>query len=190
MVAEARGVRLTPADRDSILGGTRALPPHGDVRPALERLRTEGFRLVTLTNSAISSSGPVDAVKRFKPAPEPYRHVAQELGVGIRDLRMVAAHAWDVLGALQVGCVAAFVARPGKVLYPLGPRPGIVAPDFSILSTQILARDPNAEALPNTGDFRGVVDYPIVSSGKTHVTATKTARRALNVDDESPGGSV
>jgi 2-haloacid dehalogenase len=157
MVAEARGVRLASADRDRILGGTRSLPAHPDVRPALERLRNEGFRLVTLTNSAPAAvetqlknagladlferSFSVDTVKRFKPANEPYHHVAQELSVGIGDLRMVAAHAWDVLGALQAGCVAAFIARPGKVLYPLGPKPDIVAPDFRSAADAIAARD-------------------------------------------------
>jgi 2-haloacid dehalogenase len=83
----------------------------------------------------------VDAVKRFKPAPEPYRHVANEMGVGVGDLRMVAAHAWDIVGALQAGCVAAFVARPGQVLYPLGPKPDIIGPDCHAIAEQILTRD-------------------------------------------------
>jgi 2-haloacid dehalogenase len=157
MVAESRGTRLTSEDRDRILTGTRSLPAHADVRPALERLRKEGFRTATLTNSAPAAveqqlknagltdmferSFSVDAVKRFKPAPEPYRYVAQQLGVGVSDLRMVAAHAWDVLGALQAGCVAAFIARPGKVLYPLGPKPDVIVPDFRALAEQILTRD-------------------------------------------------
>lgn len=157
MVAETRGVRLPSEDRNRVLAGTRSLPAHADVRPALERLRNEGFRLVTLTNSAPAAaeqqlknagladlferSFSVDAVKRFKPAPEPYRHVAQEMGVGMSDLRMVAAHAWDVHGALQAGCLAAFVSRPGKVLFPLGPKPDIVAPDFQSLAEAIAARD-------------------------------------------------
>src|SRR5262249_30973538 len=84
-----------------------------------------GFRLVTLTNSSPATveaqlknaglsgfferSFSVDAVKRFKPAPEPYRYVANELGVATSDLRMVAAHAWDIVGSLQAGCVAAFI---------------------------------------------------------------------------------
>lgn len=158
MVAEARGVRLAAEDHDRILGATRSLPAHPDVRPGLERLRKEGFRLVTLTNSApvaveqqlknagltdlFERSFSVDAVKRFKPAPEPYRHVAQQLGVTVGDVRIVAAHAWDIVGALQAGCLAAFVARPGKVLYPLGPKPDIVAPDFQTVAEQIVARDP------------------------------------------------
>lgn len=157
MVAESRGTRLAPEDRDRILTGTRSLPAYPDVRPGLERLRKEGFRTVTLTNSApvaveqqlknagltdmFERSFSVDAVKRFKPAAEPYRYVAQQLGVEIGDLRMVAAHAWDIVGALQAGCVAAFIARPGKVAYPLGPKPDIIAPDFRALAEQILARD-------------------------------------------------
>jgi 2-haloacid dehalogenase len=155
MVAAARGTTLAADDRNRILGGMRTLPSHSDVGPGLERLRQEGFRLVTLTNNApavveqqLKSAGlsgffersfSVDAVKRFKPAPEPYREVARELGVQPGGLRMVAAHAWDVLGAMQAGCAAAFVARPGKVLYPLGPRPDVVAQDFVTLAERILA---------------------------------------------------
>jgi 2-haloacid dehalogenase len=157
MVAESRGARLSSDDRAAILAGTRSLPAHPDVRPGLERLRRAGFRTVTLTNSPpavvelqlknaglaelFERSFSVDAVKRFKPAPEPYRHVAEQLGVGVGDLRLIAAHAWDVAGALQAGCAAAFVARPGKVLYPLAPRPDVVVPDFGELATQIVARD-------------------------------------------------
>jgi 2-haloacid dehalogenase len=145
MLAESRRVSLTPELRQRIGAGLRSLPAHPDVRPALDALRRHGFRLVTLTNSAPSAvaqqlanagladcferSFSVDDVQRFKPAPEPYRQVATELGVAVGDLRLVAAHAWDVVGALRAGCAAAFVARPGKVLYPLGPRPDIVAPD-------------------------------------------------------------
>jgi 2-haloacid dehalogenase len=144
MVAEVRGTRLAPEDRD--------------VRPGLERLRKEGFRMVTLTNSApvaveqqlknagitdlFERSFSVDTVKRFKPAPEPYRYVAKELGVSVGDLRMVAAHPWDVVGALQAGCTAAFIARPGKVLYPLGPKPDIIAPDIQAVAEQVVAREP------------------------------------------------
>lgn len=158
MVASSRGVTLTTEDRNSILGGMRALPAYPDVRGGLERLRQAGFRLVTLTNSAPAAveqqltnarlndlferSFSVDTVKRFKPAPEPYHHVARELGVTTGALRMVAAHAWDVVGALQAGCAAAFIARPGKVLYPLAPKPDVVAPDLLAAADRIIAADP------------------------------------------------
>jgi 2-haloacid dehalogenase len=157
MTAAARGATLSADDRNTILTGMRTLPPFKDVRPGLERLRQSGFRLVTLTNSApamveqqLKTAGltdlferafSVDAVKRFKPAPEPYRYVARQLDVATSDLRMIAAHAWDIVGALQAGCAAAFVARPGKSLYPLGPKPDIVAQDLIDAADRILAVD-------------------------------------------------
>jgi 2-haloacid dehalogenase len=52
---------------------------------------------------------------------------------------MVAAHAWDIVGAMQAGCRAAFVARPGKVLYPLAPAPDIVGADVRAVAEQIVA---------------------------------------------------
>jgi 2-haloacid dehalogenase len=157
MTAASRGVSLSADDRSQILGGMRTLPPHPEVRDGLARLRQAGFRMVTLTNSAsavveqqLKNAGltefferafSVDTVRRFKPAPEPYRYVADELRVEPNDLRMVAAHAWDVVGAVQAGWAAAFVARPGKVLYPLAPKPDIVEADIGSVASRIVATD-------------------------------------------------
>ena len=120
-------------------------------------LRQAGFRLVTLTNSPpavveqqLANAGltdfferafSVDAVRRFKPAAEPYLFVASALDVAPANLRLVAAHAWDIVGALQAGYAAAFVARPGKVLYPLAPHPDIAEPDLIAVARRIIARD-------------------------------------------------
>ncbi|MCA1560771.1 MAG: haloacid dehalogenase type II [Acidobacteria bacterium] len=157
MTAESRGVSLAADDRTQILSGMRSLPAHSDVRDGLGRLRKAGFRMATLTNSAspvveqqlknagitefFERSFSVDAVRRFKPAREPYDFVAKELNADAASLRMVAAHAWDVVGAMQAGWVAAFVARPGKVLYPLAPKPDIVSPDLRTVADGIIALD-------------------------------------------------
>ena len=154
MTAYARGVALTTARRDRILQGMLTLPPHADVPAGLQAMRDAGLRLVTLTNNPPESvqqqlayaglasffdrSFSVDAVQRFKPAVDTYRSVAEALDVPMDRLRLVAAHAWDVLGALRAGCAAAFVARPGKVLFPLGPQPDIVGPDFNAVARQIV----------------------------------------------------
>ena len=127
MTAAAHGLSLTPADRNAVLSGLVSLPPHADVQDGLRRLREAGFRLVTLTNSAPAAveqqlknagiseyferSFSVDEVRKFKPAPEVYRLVAEELHVEPSELRLVAAHAWDVLGAMREGCGAAQSAR-------------------------------------------------------------------------------
>lgn len=157
MVASARSVTLPPADRSRILQGMLTLPAHPDVRDGLQIMREAGLRLVTLTNSAPTAvqqqlqnaglsafferSFSVDDVRRFKPAAEAYRSVADGLGLPVERLRLVAAHAWDIVGALRAGFAAAFVARPGKVLYPLGPQPDIVGPDFRKVAQAIVATE-------------------------------------------------
>src|SRR5207249_7352276 len=50
MVASARGITLSAADRNRILQGMLTLPAHPDVR--VQTMRDAGLRLVTLTNSA------------------------------------------------------------------------------------------------------------------------------------------
>jgi 2-haloacid dehalogenase len=154
MVAERQGVKLSDEDKGQILSGMQELPPHPEVEENLARLRDAGIRLATLTNSTqqvadaqIDNSGlreyfdqvlSADAVKRLKSAPEPYRMAAENLGVEIGQVRVVADHAWDVAGALQAGCAAAFVARPGMVLNPLFERPDIVRSNLREVADGIL----------------------------------------------------
>jgi 2-haloacid dehalogenase len=154
MVAEREGVYLSEVDKQEILGGMRELPPHPEVAKSLERLREAGLRMATLTNSTrevaeaqMENSGlrgyfeqilSADAVKRLKPAPEPYRMAAESLGVEMGQVRLIAAHSWDVAGALRAGCAAAFVARPGMVLDPLVERPDVVGVDLRELADRIL----------------------------------------------------
>lgn len=155
MTAARRGMGLSDEDRRDILGGMRELPPHPEVPEALDRLRDAGIRLAALTNSTkevanaqLSNAGiadrfeqilSADTVKRLKPAPEPYRAAAKSLGIGIEEVRLVAAHAWDVAGAMRAGCAAAFVARPGMVLDPLVQMPDVVGSDLNEVASLIIA---------------------------------------------------
>jgi len=157
VVAAKRGAELADDDRQAILGGMRTLPPHPEVESSLEKLRSAGFRLATLTNSmpevgeaqmANAGLAPLferllsaDAAGRLKPAPEVYRMAAEQLEVGIREIRLVAAHAWDVTGAMRAGCRGAFVARPGMVLDPTGETPDIVGRDLREVAAAIIATD-------------------------------------------------
>jgi 2-haloacid dehalogenase len=154
MVAKRQGVDLSDEDKQRILGDMQELPPHPEVEDALGRLRDAGIRLAALTNSTqqvadaqIDNSGlrdyfeqvlSADTVQRLKPAPEPYRMAAESLGVEVGQVRLVAAHAWDVVGAMRAGCAAAFVARPGMVLNPLAARPGVVGTDLREVADKIL----------------------------------------------------
>lgn len=154
MLAQRRGTDLTDRDRGVILGAMRTLPPHPDVVPALERLRRSGRRLAALTNSPpeiaqaqLTNAGvatfmeailSVDAVKSLKPAAKVYRYAARQLGVAPAGMRLIAAHAWDVAGAMRAGCAAAFVARPGRVPDPLFAVPDVVAPDLLGVAEQLI----------------------------------------------------
>ena len=153
VAAEESAVLSSAAERE-ILGLMTELPAFPDVRPALGRLAAGGVRHVALTNGTRKSAkrqvkfaglaealGEVysaEAVKRYKPAPEPYRYVAGELGVKPKKLLLVAAHDWDVAGAAAAGLRTAFVARPGQALDPDGGRPDYRARDLGELAGQLL----------------------------------------------------
>lgn len=155
MVADRLGRSLTDDDRRQILGTMRELPPYPEVRESLQRLKAAGFRLGTLTNSTkhvaeaqMRNAGlsdlfeqvlSADEVQRLKPAAEPYRMAAERFGVPISAVRLVAAHAWDIAGALRAGCKAAFVARPGMVLDPIQELPDIVGRDLREVVAKIIA---------------------------------------------------
>ncbi len=146
----------TEQQRKNILSIMRELPPHPDVPQGLETLRKKGFPLAALTNSTASTAEAqlnhagirnyfqfvfsADTVKRLKPAPEPYQMVATGLGVAPNSLLMVAAHSWDIAGAIRADWSGAFVARPGQILDALTPKPAFVAPDLVDLARQILSR--------------------------------------------------
>jgi 2-haloacid dehalogenase len=80
-----------------------------------------------------------DSVRKLKPAPEPYLAVAQRFDLAISDVRLVAAHAWDISGALAAGCRAALIRRPGVVASPLGAQPDMVGPSLTEVVDQTLA---------------------------------------------------
>ena len=154
MVAQRAGRDLTDAQAEAIVGGMRRLPPHGDVPDALRRLRKAGFRQVTITNSPLDVARDqlafagltdlfddvisADEVSQLKPGPRPYHLVAERLGVPIEQVRLIAAHAWDVSGALAAGARAAFVARPGAVLSPLGAAPDIIGADVAAVADSLI----------------------------------------------------
>lgn len=157
VLARRRGRALGDDEAKRILSRMRELPSHSDVRPALEMLKGRGFRLAALTNSTaeveqaqLSNAGladlfeqalSADAVKRLKPAPEPYRMAAERMGTDVAGMRMIAAHDWDVAGAMRAGCAAAFVERPGRLLDPVFPRPDVVGSDMRAVAEAIAAAE-------------------------------------------------
>ncbi len=158
MVAAIRGVTVADADIDELKKLMNTMPAHPDVVPALTRLRDAGFRMVTLTNSASAASPTpleragigkffersfsVEAVRKFKPAPETYRLVATELGLETRDLCLVACHLWDTIGAQAAGSRGALITRPHNAILPAAevPIPDLTAATLTDLADQIISR--------------------------------------------------
>jgi 2-haloacid dehalogenase len=138
----------------AIIEPMRHLPPHADVEPALRGLRTDGFRLMALTNSSregvyaqLGNAGitglfdhvlSTEDVHAFKPDPRPYRYALHVAGASPGEVLMVSAHAWDLVGAHAVGLQTAFVSRPGATMYPNVERPDHVVADLSELATTLL----------------------------------------------------
>lgn len=157
MLADRLGMQVTGTQADEMVHRMDSLPAHPEVPEALRRLRDTSLKTVALVNSReavgeaqLANAGirdcfdavvSADSVRHLKPAPEPYRLVAETFGVGVSEIRLVAAHSWDISGALAAGCRAAFVARPGMVLSPIGAQPDIIGRDIAAIVDQIVAVD-------------------------------------------------
>jgi 2-haloacid dehalogenase len=137
---------------DAVIERMKQLPPHPDAAPALEKLRAGGRQLAALTNSTLEVATAqldnaglsfdailsADQVQALKPRPEPYHLVARHFDTEPAEVTLVAAHAWDISGALAAGCKAAFVRRPGKAPTPVGDQPDIVGDDLHEVARQII----------------------------------------------------
>lgn len=157
MLGASRAQPVAEAEKKRILEAIVHLPPHPEVKHALGLMKSAGLRMVTLTNSSqkavdqqVHNAGlteffernfSIDAIRRYKPAPEAYRMAAAALGVETAQLRLVAAHGWDILGAMQAGCSGAFIARKGQSLFPLVKAPDVVGSDLRVVAEQIIQRD-------------------------------------------------
>lgn len=154
MIVRKRHVSISANDFNAILKQMLDLPPHPDVVLALSNLKNAGLRLIALTNSnqvsaetQLKNAGiagyfeeilSVESVKQFKPMPAVYEFGAKSAGESADELWMVAAHDWDVLGAMNVGWHGAFVARPGKVFLSEGPQPELIGDDLMVVGHALI----------------------------------------------------
>jgi len=145
---------------DAVLAQMRRMPARPDVHAALDRLKD--FTVVALTNSPleVAIAGlefagiaarfdailSADQIHALKPRRQAYEYAANTLGVGVGEIRLVAAHGWDIAGALAAGCQGAFVRRPaadlsypGMALNPLTEQPDITGADLVEVADKILA---------------------------------------------------
>jgi 2-haloacid dehalogenase len=123
------------------------LPAHPDVIHGLTMLTEAGYSIAALTNSPrttavaqLTNAGiaetfdlimSVDMVQRFKPHHSVYEAAAEHLSIQPSSLIMVAAHDWDVAGAMATGCSGVFITRGGRTYSPAFPDPDASVPDIA-----------------------------------------------------------
>jgi len=139
----------------TVIAAMRELAPHPDVEAGLRHLSAAGIPTATLTNGGVDTvqamldraglagyvgrNLSVDAVCRWKPAPEPYRYAAAELGIDPASLVLVAAHPWDCAGAHAAGLRSPWVWRSRPHWPAVFPAPDIRGPDLPTVIDALLA---------------------------------------------------
>lgn len=154
MVAANHEIDLTEVEAQEALRPLRSLPAHPEVKEALGSIRKAGYTMVSLTNSStkgvtaqLEHAGltdffderlSIEDIGKYKPHRDVYDWAARKMGVPPNECMMIAAHGWDIAGAIWAGWRGAFIARPGQQLYPLAALPEINEPDLLKIAEKLI----------------------------------------------------
>jgi 2-haloacid dehalogenase len=141
-----------------VVAGFADLPAYKDARPALTQLSEAGTRRAVLTDGTSSQASKllaqadmaklveqvvsIDEVRRWKPFPEPYRRVAQALGLAPSSVAYFSAHPWDVQGAKAAGLYGVLLSRRGGHHQAAMPAPDLTIAALAELAQIGVAIDP------------------------------------------------
>lgn len=139
------------------------LKPFADVREGLEKLRTAGLKIVALSTGtrsdllAMFKNAKLDdcfdatitnqEAGIYKPHARSYLYAAEQLAVKPSEIRMVASHPWDLIGAGNAGFALAWVRRSGcaalesQTYDTIDAAPEIIADTLPALADKIIAAD-------------------------------------------------
>jgi 2-haloacid dehalogenase len=153
--ALAQTTELGDDDRAQVADAFFQLAPHPDIEPALRRLVEAGIRVVTLTHgsSGVAEAGlerggvgalverslSSEVIRAWKPAREVYLWAAGVCDVEPARLALVAAHGWDVHGALRAGLTAVWFPRAERVYPAVYDPAAIIAADLAGAVDALLA---------------------------------------------------
>jgi len=156
MTATSLNKTITEEETKKTLSEIRKLKAYPDVLKGLQLLKENGFRLATLTNSPENAlkeqlinsnltdifelALSIDTLKKYKPNAETYIWAATKLDQQPQDIIMIAAHGWDLAGAMNAGLLTAFVAREGQSLYSLSDGPTYEAKDIYQMALILIER--------------------------------------------------
>ncbi len=155
MTQEKLNKSIPDSTVQELLSMIKSLPPHPDIKPGLEKLKKAGFKMITLTNSTkqvvteqMKSAGltayfdellSIDNTNKYKPHPDTYQYALDKMGVKAHEAMLIAAHGWDITGALQAGLQGAFIERKGQVLYPLADKPQLSEKSLVSIAEKLIA---------------------------------------------------
>jgi 2-haloacid dehalogenase len=145
------GISASDAEVRDVMQAWQKLSPHPDCAEGLRRLKSR-YKLVALSNGEQSYLEHLEkermrfgfdvliSVQRagvFKPHPAVYRTGATVLGLEPHQIMMVAAHAFDIMGARACGYRGAYVNRY-RLPYEESPhRPDLEVRDFVELAAAL-----------------------------------------------------
>ena len=151
--AASDGIGTSQDDAETLGLLMRSLHPHPDARDGIENLVRAGFTVAALTNSPQEAANAqlnhaglhdlidpilsVEMVHRFKPHASVYQAAAERLGVPPSDMIMIAAHDWDIAGAMAAGCRGIFIERGGRPYSSAFPPPSSTALDIVHAADQV-----------------------------------------------------
>ncbi len=143
VLLKTQGVDPDPSILQNILGAFSVLPAYQDVKPALQRLHHAECRAVLLTNGTrgnteklLQNNGltawvddvlSVDDLGVWKPQSQLYLKAASRHQCEPGNAVLVAAHAWDIHGAMAAGLKGVWVRRQDTDYHPLMGRPDGIA---------------------------------------------------------------
>jgi 2-haloacid dehalogenase len=153
--ALAQVTDLGHADRSRVADTFLELAPHADVEPALRRLVESGVRVVTLSHGSpgvaeaglerggmaplVERSLSSEVIRAWKPAREVYLWAAGVCDVDPARMALVAAHGWDVHGAVRAGLTAAWFPRSERTYPRVYDPSALVADDLAGAVDTLLA---------------------------------------------------
>ena len=154
MVANNNGINLSAEYAKNAVKPILSLDAHKEVKEALELLKKNNYKLVSFTNSSnfaveqqLKHAGLIDYFDakisvedygKFKPDSDVYNWAARKMQIDNKDCLLVAAHGWDIAGAVWAGWQGAFISRPGQQLFPLAPLPEINKPNLLAIAKELV----------------------------------------------------
>jgi 2-haloacid dehalogenase len=127
--AAARFGGMSVSLREKLIAAYERLDPYPDAAPALRKLKEKGAQTAILSNgtpdmlkSAVESAGladlldrilSVDAMRRFKTAPESYALVDDAFGAPRDAISFQSSNRWDIAGAQKFGFRTVWINRAG-----------------------------------------------------------------------------